>query len=110
MQGEGRLGGGPSVTHGTCNHPNVVRRLLDVADREKIPIQHESTSRFSGTDTDRIFRSRDGVPSGLVSLPLRYMHSVVEMVDLADVDRVIDLMTGFVRSLKPDDDFALKLI
>jgi putative aminopeptidase FrvX len=107
--GEVKLSGGPSVTHGTCNHPNVVRRLLEVADKREIPIQHESSSRYSGTDTDVIFHTREGIPSALVSLPLRYMHSVVEMADLRDVEQVIDLLVGFVESVTEKDNFALKL-
>lgn len=103
------LGGGPSVTHGTCCHPNVVQRLSKVADKESITIQHESSSRYSGTDTDSIFWMREGIPSGLISLPLRYMHSVVEMVDLADVEKVISLMTAFALSIKPGDSFGHKL-
>ncbi len=107
--GEVKLGGGPSVTHGTCNHPLVVRRLLDVADRLSIPIQHESSSRYSGTDTDIIFTVREGIPSALVSLPLRYMHSVVETADLEDVAKVIALLTAFVESVSETDEFAVKL-
>jgi len=109
MHGEVKLGGGPSITHGTCNHPNVVRRLLDCAERLKMPIQHESSSRYSGTDTDVIFDVREGIPSGLVSLPLRYMHSVVEMADLADVEQVISLLTEFVLSITDADEFSVQL-
>ena len=83
--GHVRLGGGPTVTHGTANPPAVVARLVEVAAREDIPIQHEASSRFTGTDTDDIFASRSGVASALVSLPMRYMHSTVETVDLDDV-------------------------
>jgi len=103
------LGGGPSVTHGTCNHPNVVARLLKAAKKAKITLQHESSSRFSGTDTDKIFTVQEGIPSALVSLPLRYMHSIVEVVDLKDVQQVIDLLAAFVLSVKPSDDFAIRL-
>jgi endoglucanase len=103
------LGGGPSITHGTCCHPNVIQRLLKVAAKETIPIQHESSSRYSGTDTDDIFCVREGVPSALISLPLRYMHSVVETVDLKDVEKVIALMTAFALSLKPTDAFGHRL-
>ena len=109
MHGEVTLGGGPSITHGTCNHPLVIKRLMECADKLDIPIQHESSSRYSGTDTDVIFTVREGIPSGLVSLPLRYMHSVVEMVDLRDVERVIALLTAFVESVSESDDFAAKL-
>jgi endoglucanase len=107
--GEVKLGGGPSITHGTCNHPLVVQRLIEVAKAKAIPIQHESSSRYSGTDTDVIFTTREGIPSALVSLPLRYMHSVVEMADLQDIERVIALLTGFAESVRPEDDFAVKL-
>jgi endoglucanase len=109
VHGDVTLGGGPSVTHGTCNHPIVIERLLKVAATAKIPIQHESSSRYSGTDTDVIFDVREGIPSALVSFPLRYMHSVVEMVDLADVEKTIDLLVGFVESVSEKDDFAVKL-
>ena len=104
-----KLGAGPTVTHGTCCHPVVVQRLVKVADKEKIALQHESSSRYSGTDTDSIFYSRDGVPSALVSLPLRYMHSVVELVDLKDVEQVISLLTAFIMSVKPTDKFGHQL-
>ena len=109
IHGEVKMGGGPSVTHGTCNHPNVVKRILEVAKKLKIPIQHESSSRYSGTDTDNISYTGKGIPSALVSLPLRYMHSVVETVDLNDVERVVSLLVGFVKSLRPSDNFDIKL-
>jgi endoglucanase len=107
--GEVKLGAGPSITHGTCNHPLVVKRLIEVAQAREIPIQHESSSRYSGTDTDVIFTTREGIPSALVSVPLRYMHSVVEMADLEDVERVVALLTAFAESVRPEDDFAFKL-
>jgi endoglucanase len=109
QHGEVKLGGGPSITHGTCNHPGVIGRLLDCARAEKIPIQHESSSRYSGTDTDVIFESRDGIPSALVSIPLRYMHSVVEMADFDDGEKVIALLTSFVLSIEDEDSFHVKL-
>jgi len=109
IHGEIKMGGGPSVTHGTCNHPNVVKRILEVAKKHEIPIQHESSSRYSGTDTDNISYTGQGIPSALVSLPLRYMHSVVETVDLKDVEKVIALLVGFVKSLGTDDCFDIKL-
>ncbi len=105
VHGDVKLGGGPTVTHGTCNHPLVIDRLVKNAKDKKIPLQHESSSRYSGTDTDSIFVTREGVPSGLVSLPLRCMHSVVETADPKDIDDTIALMTEFVLSLKPTDTF-----
>jgi putative aminopeptidase FrvX len=99
------LGGGPSVSHGTANHPLVVQRLMDVAAKEDIPIQHEASSRATGTDTDDVFVSKRGIPSALVSVPLRYMHSPVEMVDLRDVEHTIRLVEAFARSLTSADVF-----
>lgn len=105
QHGEVKLGEGPTLTHGGANHPLVVARLEKVAKEKKIPVQHEAAGRFTGTDTDRIFTVREGVPSALVSLPLRSMHSVVETADLGDVEHVIDLMAGFVLSLRAEDSF-----
>jgi len=107
--GSVKLGGGPSITHGTCNHPLIVERLMKVAEKEKIELQHESSSRYSGTDTDSIFNVGKGIPSGLISLPLRYMHSVVEMANLKDVEEIVTVLTAFVESIGEGDDFALKL-
>lgn len=107
--GKVKLGGGPALTHGSANHPLVVKRLMEVAAKQGIEIQHESSSRFTGTDTDKIFVQHEGIPSALVSLPLRYMHSVVEMADLDDVQRVIELLVAFAESVRPADSFALKL-
>jgi putative aminopeptidase FrvX len=108
--GEVKLGAGPSLTHGSANHPEVVKRIMSVAEKKRIPLQHESSSRFTGTDTDVIFNQREGIPSALVSLPLRYMHSVVEMADLADVEAIIELLVAFAHSVKPNDRFAVKVL
>lgn len=107
--GEVTLGGGPSLTHGSANHIEIVQRLIDVAEKKKIPIQHESSSRFTGTDTDVIFTQQHGIPSALVSLPLRYMHSVVEMADLRDIESVIQLLVAFAESLTDKDEFKVRL-
>lgn len=104
--GDVKLGGGPAITHGTANHPAVIKRLMKVAAAKDITLQHEASSRVTGTDTDDIFVSRSGVPSALVSLPMRYMHSTVEMVDLGDVDAVIRLLTGFAKSVGAEEVFA----
>jgi len=104
-----KLGGGPSITHGTCNHPLIIKRLIEVAAKEKLDLQHESSSRFSGTDTDKIFTTRDGIPSSLVSIPLRCMHSVVETAHLDDIESTIRLLEAFVLSLKESDTFHQSL-
>lgn len=107
--GEIKLGGGPTLTHGGANHVEVVKRLIEVAGKENIPIQHEASSRFTGTDTDVIFYQQHGIPSALVSLPLRYMHSVVEMAHLKDVEHTIQLLVAFAESVKAKEAFKVKL-
>ncbi|MEN9975643.1 MAG: hypothetical protein RLZZ282_1649 [Verrucomicrobiota bacterium] len=104
-----KLGGGPTLTHGTANHPLVVKHLMKIAQTQKIPIQHEASSRFTGTDTDRIFHSREGVPSALVSLPLRCMHSVVETAHLDDISHTIELLCALVLSLDDQESFEQRL-
>jgi len=107
--GSVKLGRGPTLSHGTANHPHVVQRLIDCAAKGKVPIQHEASSRFTGTDTDKIFHSREGIPSALVSLPLRCMHSVVETAHLDDIKNTIELLTAFVTSLSEKDQFSQRL-
>ena len=104
-----KLGGGPAVTHGICNHPAVIERLEQVAQQLKIPLQHEATSATSGTDTDAIFWTRGGIASGLISLPNRYMHSPVEMVNLRDLEQIPELMAGFALSLKHGEHFKVRI-
>lgn len=107
--GDIKLGKGPAITHGGPNHPEVVARLEKVAKNAKIKLQHEAVSASSGTDTDVIFWTRGGIPSGLISLPNRYMHSPVEMVNLKDLEQIHELMTAFCLSLKADDEFKVKI-
>jgi putative aminopeptidase FrvX len=102
-----KLGGGPSVQHGGANHPSLVRLIETVAGDAEIAIQHEATGIRSGTDTDSIFYQRTGIPSALVSLPLRYMHSPVETASLNDVEALIELMTESVLAMKPDQTFSV---
>jgi putative aminopeptidase FrvX len=104
-----KLGHGPTVTHGTANHPEVLKRLITLAEELGIPIQHESSSRSTGTDTDHVYAMRGGIPSALLSVPLRYMHSTVELVDLSDVERCVVLLTHFVRSITSKEEFLPKL-
>ena len=109
MHGSVTLGGGPTLTHGGANHVEVVKRLIAVAEKAKIPLKHEASSRFTGTDTDVIFNQQSGIPSALVSIPLRYMHSVVEMAHFDDIEATIRLLTAFAESVKPKDEFSVKL-
>ena len=107
--GDIKLGEGPTLTHGAANHPLVVERLQKVANKVKVPIQHEAVSRFTGTDTDSIYDVHNGIPSALVSLPLRCMHSVVETAHQRDIDQTIQLLANFLLDLKPKDSFAQTL-
>ncbi|MDB6038691.1 MAG: hypothetical protein JWM99_2532 [Verrucomicrobiales bacterium] len=103
------LGKGPTLTHGGCNHPNVIERIEAVAKKKKIDLQHEAMSATSGTDTDVIFWTRGGIPSGLISLPNRYMHSPVELICLRDLEQIPELMAGFALSLKKGEKFKVKI-
>jgi endoglucanase len=109
QHGDVKLGHGPTVTHGGCNHPSLVRRLEQVARSLKINLQHEAMSATSGTDTDAIFWTRGGIPSALVSLPNRYMHSPVEIIHLRDLDQIPPLLAGFALSLKKGEAFKVDI-
>src|SRR5690554_1595919 len=101
------LGKGPSVQHGGANHPKVVSFLEDVCEKAKIEVQHEATSVRTGTDTDSIFFQQTGIPSALISLPLRYMHSPVEVCSMKDVDALINIMVEAVLAMRPDQVFEV---
>jgi putative aminopeptidase FrvX len=109
QHGDIKVGNGPSLTHGGCNHLEVVKRLEAVAAKKKIPLQHEAMSATSGTDTDAIFWTRGGIASALISLPNRYMHSPVEVVSLKDLEQIPQLLAGFVQSLKSGEQFKVKI-
>lgn len=107
--GEIKLGAGPVISFGSSNHPVVVERLLHVARSRKIPHQVEAAPRFTSTDADAIFLQRGGVPSVYIGLPNRYMHSPVEVIDLADLDALARLLAGFAESVEPDDTFRVSI-
>lgn len=107
--GDVQLGSGPCVCHGPACHHLVVSRLELVADKAKIALQFETSGRTSGTNADSIFTARDGVPCANVSIPLRYMHSPVEMADMEDCEKIVDLLSSFVSSLKAKDSFGYSL-
>ena len=109
QHGDTKVGHGPTITHGGCNHPEVVARIEAVAKAKKIPLQHEAMSSTSGTDTDAIFWTRGGIASALVSLPNRYMHSPVEVVNLKDLEAIPQLLASFAASLKKDEQFKVKI-
>lgn len=109
QHGDVKIGAGPAVTHGGCNHPEVVARIEAVAKAKKIPLQHEAMSSTSGTDTDAIFWTRGGIASALISLPNRYMHSPVEVVSLKDLEQIPQLLAAFVQSVKKGEKFKVKI-
>jgi endoglucanase len=109
QHGDVMIGKGPSITHGGCNHPEVVARIEAIAKAKKIPLQHEASGGAGGTDTDVIFWTRGGIASGLISLPNRYMHSPVEVVSLADLEKIPELLAGFAQSLKKGEQFKVKI-
>ena len=104
-----KIGHGPTITHGGCNHPEVVKRIEQVAREAKISLQHEAMSATSGTDTDVIFWTRGGIPSALISLPNRYMHSPVELVSLKDLQEIPRLLAAFAFSIKKAEAFKVKI-
>ena len=104
--GEHELGGGPVLSRGSAAHPVVFERLVAAAESEGIPYTIQASPKATRTDADAIFLSRAGVPTGLISIPNRYMHSPNEMVSLADVVHAIRLIDAFVRRLGPDVDLT----
>ncbi|MDQ3110119.1 MAG: M42 family metallopeptidase [Bacteroidota bacterium] len=104
-QGDIAAGKGPSLTYGPAVHNNLLRLIIDTANKNKIPFQREVASRSTGTDTDAFAYSSGGVTSALISLPLRYMHTTVESVHRDDVDSVITLIYETLRVIKANQDF-----
>lgn len=105
--GQVKLGSGPTVQHGGANHPKLVELIEAAAQKNEIDLQHEATSVRTGTDTDSIFYQRTGIPSALVSVPIRYMHSPVETASLKDLEQLIQLMAESVLSMEPDQTFTV---
>jgi putative aminopeptidase FrvX len=100
-EGDTKCGDGPVLTYGPAVHGQVLGHILTTAEKAEIPIQRDAASRSTGTDTDAFAYSNGGVPSALISLPLRYMHTTVEMAEIKDVEAVIRLMYAAVVSLTP---------
>lgn len=103
--GEHRLGGGPAIFRGGVMHPEVVRRLIAAADELDLAYSVE-TGMMSYTDADVFYAQGAGIPSGLVSVPIRRMHTAVETAQLSDAEDEIRLLEAFARGLGPDLDLA----
>ena len=104
--GEHKIGGGPVITRGSAAHPIVFDRLVGAAQEEGIPFTLQAQPKATRTDADAIYLVRAGVPTGLVSVPNRYMHSPNELVSLADLERTARLLAAFVRRLDGETDFT----
>jgi endoglucanase len=94
------------ITRGSTLSPRISELLIETAERLEIPHTIEASGSRTATDADAIQIARSGVPTGLVSIPLRYMHSPVELVDLADVDAAVELLAGFALGLDPGLDLT----
>jgi endoglucanase len=100
--GKHELGSGPVISRGSTLHPQLFELLYETAEREKIPFTVEAIGRNTGTDADAVHLSRGGVPTALVSVPIRYMHSPVELVQLTDVHAAARLIAAAARTLGAD--------
>jgi putative aminopeptidase FrvX len=103
--GNMKCGLGPVLCYGPAVQNNVLKMLIEVAQKKKIPFQRQAVSRSTGTDTDSFAYSAEGVASGLISLPLKYMHTTVETVHKEDVENVINLIYEVLLQVKPGRDF-----
>jgi putative aminopeptidase FrvX len=104
--GKHELGSGPVLSRGSTLNQQLFELLFDAAEAEKIPVTLEATARATGTDADAVHLSRGGVPTALVSIPIRYMHSPVELVQLDDVKACARLIAAAAMRLTRDSDFA----
>jgi putative aminopeptidase FrvX len=104
--GDHKLGSGPVIGRGSTLSAKVTALLIETAESEGIEHTLEASGRYTGTDADAIQLSRGGIPTGLVSIPLRYMHSTVELVQLSDVEGAIELLVAFAGRLEAGIDFT----
>jgi len=105
-QGETKIGDGPVISYAPAIQNRLRELLIDTAESKKIPFQRMASSRSTGTDTDAFAYSNGGVASALISLPLRYMHTTVEMVHRDDVENVIKLIYESLLKIKSGDTFS----
>jgi len=104
QSGDVACGKGPVLSYGPAVHNTLLKMVVNAAEKEKLPFQRAAVSRATGTDTDAFAYGAAGVPSALISLPLRYMHTTVESVNRQDVENVIKLIIATLRSLKGNED------
>ena len=104
-QGDQKCGKGPVLTYGPSVQNNLLKHIIEAANKNEIPFQRASATRWTGTDTDAFAYSSGGTASALISLPLKYMHTTVETVDKTDVENVIELIYQSLLSLENGQDF-----
>jgi putative aminopeptidase FrvX len=107
--GDVKLGKGPILSRGSVNHPVLVRRLEEVANRRKIAFQRGIDPRHSGTDADAIFLQRGGIATAAIGVPNRYMHTPVEAVHLGDLEKLAEWLCHFILDLSPQESFKVKV-
>lgn len=101
-EGKVTLGGGPAISRGPSIHPRVFELLYETAEAESIPFAVDVSRGSTSTDADAVYLSRQGVATGVVSVPLRYMHSPVELADPEDIERAVQLVVAFALKLGLD--------
>lgn len=106
MHGDCSCGKGPVLTYGPAVHNKLLGVIENIAAKNKIPVQLHAVSRSTGTDTDSFAYSNDGCPSALISIPLRYMHTTVEMLHKDDIENTIRLIYESVLALTPKTNLS----
>ena len=106
IEGETKIGAGPVITYAPAVQNNLRELIIDTSEKNKIPFQRLASSRVTGTDTDAFAYSNGGVASALISLPLRYMHTTVEMVHREDVENVILLIYNTLLNIQNEETFS----
>ena len=104
-QGDFKSGDGPVLSYAPAVQNNLLKLIIKAAEDNDISFQRMAASRYTGTDTDAFAFGAGGVASALISLPLRYMHTTVEMVHKDDVENVIRLIYNSVLSIEDNHDF-----
>ncbi len=104
-QGDIKSGSGPSLTVAPAVHNKLLDLIIETAEKKKIPFQRSASSRSTGTDTDAFAYSNGGVPSALISLPLKYMHTTVEMAHQDDIENVTKLIYETLLKIKVNHNF-----
>jgi len=106
IEGECACGKGPSLCYGPAVHNKLLDFVQDVAKDNKIPVQLRAVSRSTGTDTDSFAYANEGCPSVLISIPLRYMHTTVEMLHKDDIENTVKLMYESLMKLTPKTNLS----